>query len=268
MTMLSNCVPTLLANPFEINAHALAEAIAATGDAGFDALGLWGFHLQFGGEEAAAVVAACGLPVATIDAALSWVEGPSAAALEEIEGLIALADQLGANVIHATTLGAVADVGAATDGYAAIAAHAEAAGKVLGLEFLPWTGISTLAAANEIAAHGGPAAGILLDTWHWFRQPGGPDLELLRSIPGERITSVQVSDAPPAAATDIASEAMTSRLLPGAGIVDFSAVWDALEHIGATPVVAAEVLSDSLKAEGPQAMARAVHDASRRVLPG
>ena len=40
----------------------------------------------------------------------------------------------------------------------------EAAGMVLGLEFLPWTGIPTLAAANHIAEHGGPAAGILLDT--------------------------------------------------------------------------------------------------------
>jgi len=265
--MLSNCVPTLLANPFALDASALAEATAATGEAGFDAVGLWGFHVQFGGEEALAAVAAGGLPVATIDAALSWVDGPSAAALEEIDGLIAVAEKLGAHVIHATTLGAVADIGAAKDGYATIAAHAEAAGKVLGLEFLPWTGIPTLAAANEIAAHGGPAAGILLDTWHWFRQPGGPDLALLRSLPGDRISSVQLSDAPSVTTAELESEAMTARLLPGSGAVDFDAVWDALDHIGATPVVAAEVLSDSLKAEGPMAMARAVHDASRSVLP-
>ncbi|MGB1506539.1 MAG: sugar phosphate isomerase/epimerase family protein [Acidimicrobiales bacterium] len=265
--LLSNCAPTLLANPFELNVSALDQALAATRNAGFDAVGLWAFHIQFGGDAVAAAVADAGLSVVTIDAALAWVEGPSAAAAEEMDGLIAVADQFGAPVIHATTLGPVNDLEAAKDGYAAIAAQAEAAGKVLGLEFLPWTGIPTLAAANEIAAHGGSAAGILLDTWHWFRQPGGPDLELLRSIPGERITSVQLSDAPPAASADVATEAMTSRLLPGAGIIDFSAVWDALEHSGATPVVAAEVLSDSLKAEGPEAMARAVHDASRRVLP-
>ena len=266
--MLSNCAPTLLANPYELDAAALGEAIAATRTAGFDAVGLWGFHVQFGGDDAAAAVADAGLPVATIDAALSWVDGPTDAALAEIDGLIAVADQLGAGVIHATTLGPLADLGAAKDGYAAIAARAEAAGKVLGLEFLPWTGIPTLAAANDIAAHGGPAAGILLDTWHWLRQPGGPDLDLLRSLPGERITSVQLSDAPAAPAADVEPEAMTARLLPGTGVVDFAAVWDALDHIGATPVVAAEVLSDTLKADGPAAMAQAVHDASRGVLPG
>ena len=266
--MLSNCAPTLLANPYELDAAALGESIVASRDAGFDAVGLWGFHVQFGGDDAARAVADAGLPVLTIDAALSWVDGPTDAALGEIDGLIALADQLGAGVIHATTLGPVADVGAATDGYAAIAGRAEAAGKVLGLEFLPWTGIPTLAAANEICAGAGPAGGILLDTWHWLRQPGGPDLDLLRSLPGERITSVQLSDAPADAAAELEPEAMTARLLPGEGVVDYAAVWDALDHIGATPVVAAEVLSESLKAAGPAAMAAQVHAAARRVLPG
>lgn len=264
--MLSNCAPTLLANPYELNAAALREAIVATRDAGFEAVGLWGFHVQFGGEEAVAAVTDSGLAVTTIDAALSWVEGPSMAALDEIDGLIAVADRVDAAVIHATTLGPVADMGAAKDGYAAIAARAEAAGKVLGLEFLPWTGIPTLAAANEIAAHGGSAAGILLDTWHWVRQPGGPDLELLRSIPGDRITSVQLSDAPAAPAADVEPEAMTARLLPGSGVVDFETLWDALNHIGAAPVVAAEVFSDSLKGGGPVSMAQQIHDASRGVL--
>ena len=83
--MLSNCVPTLLANPFGLDAAALAEAIAASRDAGFEAIGLWGFHVQFGGDDAARAVADGGLPVATIDAALSWVDGPSDAALGEIE---------------------------------------------------------------------------------------------------------------------------------------------------------------------------------------
>lgn len=265
--MLSNAVPTLLANPYELDADALAEAIAASRDAGFEAIGLWGFHVQFGGDAAAEAVAAGGLPVTTIDAALSWVEGPSDAALGEIDGLLALADRLDAPVIHATTLGPVTDVGAAKAGYAAIAARAEAAGKVLGLEFLPWTGIPTLAAANEICVDAGPAAGILLDTWHWLRQPGGPDLDLLRSLPGERITSVQLSDAPAEPAHDVEPEAMTARLLPGEGVVDYAPIWDALDHIGATPVVAVEVLSDALKARGPAAMAHAVHDAARGVLP-
>lgn len=265
--LLSNCAPTLLADPMALDASALARSITASREAGFDAVGLWGFHVMFGGHDAAAAVADGGLPVATIDAALSWVDGPSDAATAEIDALITLADQLGCGVIHATTLGPVGDLGAAKAGYAAIAARAETAGIVLGLEFLPWTGIPTLAAANAIAAHGGPAAGILLDTWHWVRQPGGPDLELLRSLPGERITSLQLSDASATPAADVEPEAMTARLLPGDGIVAYAELWDALDSIGAEPVVAVEVMSSALCAQGPAAMATTVHAAGRAVLP-
>lgn len=264
---LANCAAWLRAEPLAIDNAALEGSLAATREAGFDAVAVMGFQIQFGGDDAARIVADCGLPVSTIDAALGWVDGPSDAALAEIDGLIALADQLGCGVIHATTLNREVDRSAATEGYAAIAARAEAADKVLGLEFLPWTGIPTLAAANQICERGGPAAGILLDAWHWVRQPGGPDLDLLRSLPGHRITSVQLSDVAAVAADDVEHEAMHERLLPGAGIVDYAELWDSLDHIGATPVVAAEVLRDELLASGMTAMGAAVHDAARGVLP-
>ena len=265
--VLSNCAPVLRADPYSIDNAALAESIEASKAAGFGAVGLWSFHVQFGGDEAAAVVADSGMPVQTIDAALGWVKGPSDAAAQEIDGLIAVADQLGCDVIHATTLDADVDLAAAAEGYAQIAARAEASGKVLGLEFLPWTGIPTLAAANQLCEHAGPAAGILLDTFHWVRQPGGPDLDLLRSLPGHRITSVQLSDVAASPELDVEPEAMTARLLPGQGIVDYASVWDALDHIGATPVVATEVMSNELVATGPAAMAKVVHDAAVPVLP-
>lgn len=264
---LANCVPTLLDDPMQIDSVALAAAIGASRDAGFDAIGLWAFHIAFGGPDADKAVADGGLPVSTLDAALSWVDGPCDAAHREIDDLLALAERLGCGVVHATTLGPVVDRGAARDGYASIAERAEAAGMVLGLEFLPWSGIPTLAAANHIAEHGGPAAGILLDTWHWVRQPGGPDLDLLHSLPGARITSVQLSDAGPVPATEVEPEAMTARLLPGDGVVDHAALWAALAAIGATPVVAAEVMSSDLVATGAEAMAAAVHRAARSVLP-
>lgn len=265
--MLSSCAPVLRADPYSLDNEALAESIEASQTAGFDAVGLWGFHVMFGGEDAAKIVADSGMPVQTIDAALGWVKGPSEAAVGEIDGLIALADQLDCDVIHATTLDPEVDLSAATEGYAQIAERAEAAGKVLGLEFLPWTGIPTLAAANQICEAGGPAAGILLDAWHWVRQPGGPDVDLLRSLPGHRITSVQLSDVAASTELDTEPEAMTARLLPGHGIVDFGELWAALDHIGATPVVAAEVMSNEMVADGAASMAAKVHDACRAVLP-
>lgn len=264
---LANCAPVLRIDPYSIDNAELAASVHATRDAGFDAVGLWGFHVQFGGDDARRIIADAGLPVATLDAALSWIDGPSEAAIAEIDGLLGLAEELDCAVIHATTLNPTVDRVAAAEGYAAIAERAEAAGRVLGLEFLPWTGIPTLAVAAELCAGAGPAAGILLDTWHWVRQPGGPDLDLLRSLPGHRITSVQLSDVAAQPGSDVEGEAMHARLLPGAGGVDFGALWDALDHIGARPVVAAEVMNDGLVAQGPAAMATAVHAAARSVLP-
>ncbi len=265
---LSNCAPTLLADPMQLDAAALERSLAATKAAGFDGAGIWGFHVMFGGDDAARVVADCGLSIESIDAAISWADGPTDAALGEIEGLLALADQVDAPLIVATTLGPVADQSAAADGFAAIAARAADAGRTLALEFLPWTGVPTLAAANGIAGHAdSPAGGILLDTWHWARQPGGPNLELLRSLPTDRIAYVQLSDATDSPTDDLNAEAMTGRLLPGAGVVDFAEIWSALDSIGASPLVAAEVLSTELVAEGPEEMARRVHDACRAVLP-
>ena len=265
--VLSNCAPVLRADPYSLDNDALAESIEASQAAGFDAVGLWGFHVMFGGDDAAQVVADSGMPVQTIDAALGWVAGASDEAAAEIDGLIALADQLGAGVIHATTLAPEVDLTAAAEGYAQIAARAEAGGKVLGLEFLPWTGIPTLAVANQLCEDAGPAAGILLDTWHWVRQPGGPDLDLLRSLPAHRITSVQLSDVAASTELEPEPEAMTARLLPGDGVVNYAELWEALDHIGATPVVAAEVMASALVAEGASSMAAKVHDACRAVLP-
>ncbi|MEM9464226.1 MAG: sugar phosphate isomerase/epimerase [Actinomycetota bacterium] len=267
VTSLANCAPVLRADPYSLDNDALAASIDATRDAGFDAVGLWGFHVQFGGDEAVRIVADAGIPVATLDAALSWVDGPSDGAIGEIEGLVALAQQLGCRVIHATTLNPTVDLAAAAEGYAAIAERAAAGGCVLGLEFLPWTGIPTLAVANQLCEGAGPAAGILLDAWHWARQPGGPDLDLLRSLPGHRITSVQLSDVATEPADDVEYEAMHARLLPGDGAVDYTALWSALDHIGAEPVVAAEVMDDALVGHGPRVMAAAVHTAARSVLP-
>ena len=224
--VLSNCAPVLRADPYSLDNDALAESIEASRAAGFDAVGLWGFHVMFGGDDAARVVTESGMPVQTIDAALGWVTGASDEAAAEIDGLIALADQLGAGVIHATTLNPEVDLAAAAEGYAQIAARAEAADKVLGLEFLPWTGIPTLAVANQLCENAGPAAGILLDTWHWVRQPGGPDLELLRSLPAHRITSVQLSDVAASTELEPEPEAMTARLLPGDGVVNYAELWE------------------------------------------
>ncbi|MEZ5168205.1 MAG: hypothetical protein R2695_17635 [Acidimicrobiales bacterium] len=82
-------------------------------------------------------------------------------------------------------LGPVDDPGAAAAGLAAVAERLRPPGWWSPLEFLPWTGVCDLRAADDlVVATGADNATVLLDTFHWVRQPGGPDLDRLRSVPG------------------------------------------------------------------------------------
>jgi sugar phosphate isomerase/epimerase len=271
ITSLGNCPSTLLEDVMGVDAETFRDYLDATASAGFDAVSLYPFHLMFAGDGAINVVKDSGLSVGAVEAAIGWTTGPSERVTQEIDGLITAAQDLGAAIIGAACLGPIEDRAAAVEGLASIAARAAEADLVISLEFLPWTGVSTMAAANNLIIDAGePNATILLDTFHWVRQPGGPDLELLRSLPGDRIAYVQICD--PSAAIDmpmdqVETEAMHSRQVPGSGAVDYAAVWEALEHIGSDPFVAAEVFSDDLLTTGRAAMAKTIHDACRSVLP-
>ncbi|MEQ8839462.1 MAG: sugar phosphate isomerase/epimerase [Acidimicrobiales bacterium] len=271
ITSLGNCPSTLLADIMAVDAESFRDYLDATVAAGFDAVSLYPFHLLFAGDGAVDAVRDSGLTVRAVEAAIGWTAGPSDHATAEIDGLIASGHDLGADIVGAACLGPLDDRAAAVEGLASIAARAAEADMVIALEFLPWTGVATLAAANELIIDAGEVnATILLDTFHWIRQPGGPDVDLLRSLPGDRIAYVQLCE--PSAAEDmpvdeIENEAMHARRLPGAGAVDYDELWTALDHIGSDPFVAAEVFNDDLLATGRHAMARSVHDASRAILP-
>ena len=264
---LGICASTLLADPFTIDGDILRSYLEASAAAGFDSLSLWGFHVMFAGDGAAPAVRASGLDVRCVEASIGWVDGPSDALNAEIDSLVGIGAELGAGLIGAACLGPVADHGAAVAGLASIAERAGTAGMAIALEFLPWTGVASFAAANELCEQTGCAnATVLLDTWHWVRQPGGPDLDLLGSLPGDRVAYVQICDAAAEPGDDTETEAMTARLLPGDGIVDFASVFETLDRIGSKPFVAAEVFNSELTAQGPEAAATAIAAASRGVL--
>lgn len=264
---LGVCPSTLLEDPFEIDGDILRAYLDASAAAGFDSLSLWGFHVMAAGDGGVDAVRSSGLAVRCVEASIGWVNGPSDALTAEIDSLVGLGAELGAELVGAACLGPLADHGAAVGGLAAIAERAGDADMAIALEFLPWTGIPSFAAASELCnATGRANATVLLDTWHWVRQPGGPDLDLLGSVPGSRVAYVQICDAAAEPGCDPENEAMTARLLPGDGIVDFASIWQVLDRIGSDPFVAAEVFSSEMTALGPVAMAQAVADASRRVL--
>lgn len=109
------------------------------------------------------------------------------------------------------------------------------------LEFIPMTEVPDVAAAWEIVRQADRSnGGILVDSWHFFR--GTPDLELLATIPGERILAVQLDDAHEQVQGSLWDDTR-ERLMPGEGAFDLVALVRLLDGLGALRRVGPEVLS-------------------------
>ncbi len=263
------CPATLMADCMSPTGDDVRAAVDASLLAGASAASAWTLHFDaLGGLEAAARwLNASGLRTEVVEAASSWANGDPAAADTEGRQIADAAAAVGASIVMAICLEpTLDDLDRARDNLAVVVARAREAGARTCVEFLPWTGIPDLATAWSLVEPLGPDAGILLDAWHWQRQPGGPNLPLLSSIPGDRIGYVQLCDAAPGTSTDMI-EAMTGRLLPGDGVVDFAPLVGMLNTIGAHPFVATEVFNAGLLAElGTAEFARGSIASAKRVL--
>lgn len=264
MTAVGMCTATLLADPFgatDADVRAAAEAAVA---AGCSELSVWSHQLGALGRPAD-----LGAHVAVVEGAMAWAGPDDAAADAEARQLAGLAAEHGAGIVLAVTMEtSLAEPARAQDAFGRLAAAAAEAGARACLEFLPWSGVPTLAAAWDLVAALSADAAIVLDAWHWQRQPGGPSPDLLAGIPGERVAYLQLCDTAPEPDADVLNEAMTGRLLPGEGAVDFAALFAGLERISARPFVATEVFNPGLVTRrGATGAAAAMADAARRVLP-
>lgn len=262
MTQIGVCPATLLVDPMSASDDDVRAACEAAATAGYTSASVWAQHL--------AAVAGTGLEVEVVEAATRWANGEPAEAAAEAQFLAERAAEHGAGLIGAVCLEpAVADPDAARQRLAGLVEAAAGVGARVSLEFLPGTGVPDLATAWRYVEPLGPGATILLDTWHWTRQPGGPAFETLSSIPGDRIGYLQLCDAGPKPMDDVMTEAMTARRLPGQGVVDFAAVFAALGGIGASPYAATEVFNPALVQElGAEGAARAMREAAERVRVG
>lgn len=262
------CPATMLADPFQVSREQLAEVIAASVDSGFHVWSPWSLLLLgVGRDTAPALLKDAGIAVPVVEAISAWGDGPSDTQRAEVRGALDVAAAVGAHTVSACLLAPSVDLARAAEGFAASCDEAADRGMRVCVEFLPWTGIPDLATAWSLVQNAGrPNGGLLLDTWHWVRQPGGPAAGVLRGIPGERIHYVQVCDATPTPEGELFSEAMSRRLVPGQGIVDFAEIWEVLDSIGARPIVAAEVFNTQLAANGPRAVAEAVRSGANAAL--
>ena len=272
---LGICPATLVAEPLTASAEDIRAAAVAAVDAGFTHASVWLFHFDtLGGDGGRAAgyraMEDLELRVSVVEAALQWATGDLDTARNEAAQFADAVTATGATRIGAVCLEpTLPDLNAARRNLAVMVDAAERVGASVSVEFLPWTGIPDLATAWALVEPLGPNATVLLDTWHWQRQPGGPALDVLASVPGERIGYVQLCDASATPEPDAYTECMNSRLLPGSGIVDFASLFWQLDAIGAAPVVAAETFNTSLVTHaGPAAAARQMWESCRDVLNG
>lgn len=140
----------------------------------------------------------------------------------------------------------------------------------LGLEFVspvhlrklrPYEFIYRMDEMLEFARECGPNVGVLLDSWHWHH--AGSTIADIVTAGAKSIVNVQIADAPKMAPEDIRDN---ERLMPGEGIIDWTAFFGALKKIGYEHGVSPEVFGRGLKDMTPEAGAKLGFDTSTAVM--
>jgi sugar phosphate isomerase/epimerase len=253
-------------------AHA-RSLIDAAAEAGYAGVSIWTAHHDWAVADGMSSEAYLdyhrerGLAVPAAEILLDWPSLDGDALVAANAPIIDVAARMGASQVLAAVIWPdvppLADLARRLGVLCDLAAER---GLRLSFEFLPWSGVPTLAeAVRLLEIVDRDNAGFVLDAWHWFRQPGGPDVDTLAAIGAERIHILQLNDAPAAPAPDLMIES-GARLLPGEGVVDILGLLDLLADIGAAPVVASEVFSARLTDLAPADNARRQYGAAMAVL--
>jgi len=149
--------------------------------------------------------------------------------------------------------------------FAAVCDRAAGHGLLVGLEFLPWSGIPDAAAAGAIVqAAGRPNGGVNLDAWHYFR--GAADPAALTAIPPDRYIAVALNDAAARVVGDLIEDTTRRRRLPGEGSFDLVGFLRLLDRHGVTAPLVVEILSDEQNARPIDEAAAAPLAATRALL--
>ena len=120
-------------------------------------------------------------------------------------------------------------------------------------------------AAEIVGAASCPHAGILLDTLHFDRSDSS--LGQIGSVPPHWLPMVHLCDAPagkPTTTEGLLHTARAERLPPGEGVIDIVPILRAIP--GDTQIALEVPMQQMTLSEGPEAVARRVHDAAVRFL--
>ena len=189
--------------------HPLRSKIRAAAEAGYQGITLWPDDVTQARSEGLSdadirkLLADHGQVVVDMDPLLDWTPeakpkpGEAAVAITPEHEFYAIAEAFGARSINAVQgFGRTLDLDRAAEDLAGVCDRARDHGLLVTVEFLPWSGIPTADVALDLVRRTNrPNATILVDSWHWFR--GGADFDLLRSVPGALVGSVQGPDGDP-----------------------------------------------------------------------
>lgn len=268
-------------NPLERPTYALAvgamtvpaasfeERVAAAARAG---IGRIGYHLRHYKRDRAAgvsdadlvaIAAGYGVRVVEVESVHRLLDpGDDPRTAGAFSELVRLAEMFGAGrmIAHADFDG---NVVAAGRRFAAWCDQAAATGVSVGLEFVPWTSLSDLATTlTLVEAADRPNAGIVMDTWHFFR--GDDRVDVVRELPPGALVAVQLTDGPLTSVDpDPTHETLTRRAIPGSGDFDLGSLVAALAERGGQVECSLEVISPDLDQLPPVEAVALVADGAR-----
>jgi sugar phosphate isomerase/epimerase len=197
-----------------------------------------------------------GIKAAIVDPFVQWTPNfaiPDAYPKENVgfidhteEQVFAMANALGATQINLVEgLGQKHERSALIEALGAVTERASKRGIALTLEPMPISSIFSLADGWDLVkAVNSPNLGLTFDTWHFWRS--APDHELLRTIPANKITEVQLADAKKVLNGDLLNDLLHHRLLPGEGEFDLKTTVQTLRNMGAYNSVGPELFSDAM----------------------
>lgn len=180
----------------------------------------------------------------------------------ELEPVFEAAAALGATRVLAA--GDAADEAVVADRLAQAAALAAPFGLDIGLEFMPWRGVNTLASARRVLALTGVGQ-VVVDAIHLDRSGG--TAQALQALPATEWGFFQICDAParqPDTPEELLYQARSARLMPGYGGLDLVGMLRAMPE--GTPVSVEVPLAGVLGQLSPLERAQRLRAATEAVL--
>ena len=254
--------------------------VRAASQAGFDSISLWPniwrYAMKKEGlslKDMRTLLDDHGLRLTDMDACQDWAPPQSASGFGgPLKGgtprdeFFDVGSQLGASTVVAAYMTDVPlNLDRDTAGFARLCDDAARHGLRVALEFIPFTHVPDAATAWKIVGGANRSnGGLVADIWHHVRS--GQDDAGLRSIPAEKIYTVQLSDGPAQASADLVNETIYGRLQPGEGSFDTNGFLRLLREMGVRATVGPEAYKQSYEERDPFEVMRELAVATRGVL--